>query len=75
MTLAELGWNEQFTEHYSPWSEKKHVRPGRVAIEFNQIFRIYVEDGELDAVTAGRLKHRASGRAELPAVGTGGVQA
>jgi ribosome biogenesis GTPase len=45
------------------------VHPGRVAIEFNQIFRIYIEDGELDAVTAGRLKHRARGRAELPAVG------
>ena len=47
----------------------RHVRPGRVAIEFNQIFRVYVEEGEVDAVTAGRLKHRASSRAELPAVG------
>jgi ribosome biogenesis GTPase len=40
-----------------------------VAIEFNQIFRIYVEGGEIDAITAGRLKHRARGRVELPAVG------
>jgi ribosome biogenesis GTPase / thiamine phosphate phosphatase len=69
MTLTELGWNDAFDAAYESWRAKPDVRPGRVAIEFNQIFRIYVEDGELDAITAGRLKHRARGRAELPAVG------
>ena len=69
MNLASLGWDERFEEAYEPWRTKKDVRPGRVAIEFNQIFRIYGEDGEVDAVTAGRLKHRANSRAELPAVG------
>jgi len=69
MTLTGLGWNAEFAAAYEPWQSKADVRPGRVAIEFNQIFRIYVEDGELDAITAGRLKHRARGRAELPAVG------
>ena len=69
MTLTGLGWNAEFAATYEPWQSKADVRPGRVAIEFNQIFRIYVEDGELDAITAGRLKHRARNRAELPAVG------
>src|SRR5215470_17983995 len=69
MTLADLGWDDRFAAAYEPWQSKGDVRPGRVAIEFNQIFRIYVDNGELDAVTAGRLKHRASSRAELPAVG------
>jgi len=69
MTLTELGWNGEFAAAYEPWRSKAHVHPGRVAIEFNQIFRIYVEAAELDAITAGRLKHRARGRAELPAVG------
>ena len=69
MTLAELGWNDEFAAAYQSWQSKEHVRPGRVAIEFNQIFRIYTAESELDAVTAGRLKHRARGRAELPAVG------
>jgi ribosome biogenesis GTPase len=69
MTLAELGWSDEFAAAYEPWRSKADVSPGRVAIEFNQIFRIYVEGGEIDAVTAGRLKHRAQGRAELPAVG------
>jgi hypothetical protein len=69
MTLADLGWDDRFAAAYEPWQSKTDVQPGRVAIEFNQIFRIYVDDGELDAVTAGRLKHRATSRAELPAVG------
>jgi ribosome biogenesis GTPase len=69
MTLTELGWNDGFAAAYERWRSTTDIRPGRVAIEFNQIFRVYVEDGEVDAVTAGRLKHRAGSRAELPAVG------
>src|SRR5262245_65532168 len=69
MTRADLGWDDRFAAAYEPWRSKRDVQPGRVAIEFNQIFRIYVDEGELDAVTAGRLKHRATSRAELPAVG------
>ena len=70
MGLAQLGWDDALNAAYAAsWRDKEDVRPGRVAIEFNQIFRIYVEEGELDAITAGRLKHRASRRAELPAVG------
>jgi ribosome biogenesis GTPase / thiamine phosphate phosphatase len=69
MTLAELGWDDRFAAAYAPWHSKGDVRPGRVAIEFNQIFRVYLESDELDAVTAGRLKHRARSRSELPAVG------
>jgi ribosome biogenesis GTPase len=69
VTLRELGWSDQFAAAYQPWESKIDIQPGRVAIEFNQIFRIYVEGGEIDAITAGRLKHRARGRVELPAVG------
>jgi ribosome biogenesis GTPase len=69
MTLTELGWHDEFAAAYETWQSKEHVRAGRVAIEFNQNFRIYTGDGEIDAVTAGRLKHRARSRSELPAVG------
>ena len=69
MTLRELGWSDRFAAAYQPWESKIDIQPGRVAIEFNQIFRIYVDGGEIDAITAGRLKHRARGRVELPAVG------
>jgi ribosome biogenesis GTPase len=40
-----------------------------VFIEFNYIFRVYIHGGEIDAVLAGRLKHHATSRGELPAVG------
>jgi ribosome biogenesis GTPase len=69
MTLGELGWNDAFAAAYEPWRSSPHVSPGRVGIEFNQIFRVYIDGGEIDAVAAGRLKHQARGRAELPAVG------
>jgi ribosome biogenesis GTPase len=69
MRLADLGWNDALDAAYAAWRGAHDTQPGRVAIEFNQIFRIYVAGGELDAVTAGRLKHRARNRAELPAVG------
>jgi ribosome biogenesis GTPase len=68
-TLADLGWTDHFAAEYETWRAKADVRPGRVAIEFNQIFRVYLDGAELDAVTAGRVKHRARNRAELPAVG------
>jgi ribosome biogenesis GTPase len=69
MRLPELGWNEGFARHFEPWGVKPDVLPGRVAIEFNHIYRIYTDGDELEAVAAGRLKHHAASRSELPAVG------
>jgi ribosome biogenesis GTPase / thiamine phosphate phosphatase len=69
MRLDELGWSDDLAAHFAPWRDKANVQPGRVAIEFNHNFRVYVEGGEVEAVTTGRLKHRAESRAELPAVG------
>ena len=43
--------------------------PARVAIEFNYIYRLYAETGELQAQHAGRLRHEAQSREELSAVG------
>src|SRR6185436_6641575 len=67
--LQELGWNESIAQAYAPWMDKRHVSPGRVLIGFNYIYRVFIEGGEIDAVLAGRFKHRASSRGELPAVG------
>ena len=74
MKLADLGWDETFEAAFTAVAAGVSrtgvaLRPARVTIEFNQIFRVYTEEGELDAITAGRLKHRAVSRAELPAVG------
>jgi ribosome biogenesis GTPase / thiamine phosphate phosphatase len=69
MRLDELGWNDVLAAHFAPWQEKTSTQPGRVAIEFNHNYRVYVDDDEIEAVATGRLKHRAGSRAELPAVG------
>src|SRR5919106_548879 len=69
MRLEELGWDDALAAQFAPWREKPDVQPGRVAIEFNHNYRVYVDGGEIEAVAAGRLKHQAESRSELPAVG------
>jgi len=69
MSLASMGWDEHRAREFEPWVRKPGVEPGRVVIEFNHIFRVLVATGEIEVSTSGRLKHRASSRSELPAVG------
>ena len=69
MPLRYLGWDEGFSHAFDAWASKPHVQPGRVFIEFNYICRVYVHGGELEAVVSGRLKHQATSRGALPAVG------
>jgi ribosome biogenesis GTPase / thiamine phosphate phosphatase len=69
MRLTDLGWNETTAQSYAPWIDKPDYVPGRVVIGFNYIYRVFTEAGEMDAVLAGRVKHRATSRGELPAVG------
>jgi ribosome biogenesis GTPase len=69
VNLRRLGWDDGFEHHFGEWARTPHVQPARVFIEFNYLFRVYVEGGELEAVLAGRLKHHAASRSELPAVG------
>jgi len=69
MRLVDLGWSAALAEQFAPWAGRAHVQPGRVAIEFNFNYRVYIDGGEVDAVAAGRLKHQAASRSELPAVG------
>lgn len=68
MTLAELGWNVFFDGHFRPYAAQG-LLPGRVGLEHQHIYRVYLEDGEPLAHVAGRLRHRAAGRHEFPAVG------
>ena len=69
MDLRDLGWDDALRHQFEPWATKPHVQPGRVFIEFNYIFRVYVHGGDTEAVLSGRLKHHATSRSELPAVG------
>ena len=69
MRLAAFGWNETLAAQFEPWRGKPHVEPGRVAIEFNYLYRVVLEEGDVEAVLTGRMKHHAERRSELPAVG------
>lgn len=69
MSLTALGWDDEREREFEPWAGKPDFEPGRVAVEFNHIFRVLLDDGEVDATASGRLKHRATSRGELPAVG------
>ena len=69
MDLRDLGWDDALRHQFEPWASKRDVQPGRVFIEFNYIFRVYIHGGETEAVLAGRMKHHATSRSELPAVG------
>ena len=69
MRLAEFGWDEAWARAFEPWTSLDDVEPGRVLIEFNYLYRVRIESGEMEATASGRLKHRAESRSELPAVG------
>ncbi len=69
MSLTAIGWDERRGSEFEPWQGKPGVEPGRVAIEFNHIFRVLLEQGEMEVTVSGRLKHQATRRSELPAVG------
>jgi ribosome biogenesis GTPase len=66
--LKDLGWDEPWAAAFAPHAAEGLI-PARVAIEFNYIYRLYAESGELQAQHAGRLRHEAQSREQLSAVG------
>ena len=66
--LDSLGWTpaleEQFALHAADGLE-----PARVAVEHRGAYLVYSARGEAQAELAGRLRHAAAERGELPAVG------
>src|SRR5262245_57474347 len=66
--LARYGWDGFFAGHFHEFAEQGY-EAGRVALEYNQFYRVYTARGEIMAGTAGRLRHEVGSRAELPAVG------
>jgi len=68
MELRDLGWDDRWAAEFDTLA-RADVEPGRVAIEFNHIYRLFVRAGDLGASASGRLKHRAERRSEFPAVG------
>lgn len=66
--LEDWGWDDQLARQFAPYLADG-LMPGRVTLEYNKYFRVQTAQGELLTELAGRLKHEAANRAELPAVG------
>ena len=66
--LFHLGWTPALADTFAPFAAEGLV-PGRVALEHTHIYRVITEAGESLARVSGRLRHRATARADFPAVG------
>jgi ribosome biogenesis GTPase / thiamine phosphate phosphatase len=68
MALTELGWHAGLDAVFRSFAAAG-FEPARVAVAYGATFRVYTQDGEELADLAGRLRHEATGRRDLPAVG------
>lgn len=68
MKLELLGWNTFFANQAAAYLAKGYLA-ARVTAEHKHIYRVYAESGEFSARVSGRLRHRALGRQDFPAVG------
>ncbi len=68
MNLEAWGWTPFFTDQFPPFAQKGYL-PARVIRGEKNYFRVICAVGELTVRFAGKLRHRADGRADLPVVG------
>jgi ribosome biogenesis GTPase len=68
MNLEDWGWAPFFAEQFKPWAECGYL-PARVIRGEKNYFRVWTTAGELTVRFAGKMRHRAGGRADLPVVG------
>lgn len=68
MNLQNLGWHTDFQTALENLNDSDLV-PGRVSCEHRGVYLIYSTYGDLKAKTSGKMKHNATSRAHLPAVG------
>jgi ribosome biogenesis GTPase len=66
--MNNLGWDEFFVNHFQSYAADGYAA-GRVALEYKHFYRIYSEWGEVLGEIAGRLRHEALDREDLPVVG------
>jgi ribosome biogenesis GTPase len=66
--LSNYGWSELFETNFQSYSVSDY-KAGSVVLEYNHLYRVYTEQGELLADVAGKLRHEAVSRADLPVVG------
>lgn len=68
MALIDVGWHAGLDAPFAPFAAAG-FELARVAVAYGATFRVYTADGDELADLAGRLRHEATGRRDLPAVG------
>jgi ribosome biogenesis GTPase len=66
--LVPLGWTPALEDQFAPHAADG-LEPARVAVEHRGAYRLYTSRGERPAELSGRLRHAATSRGDLPAVG------
>lgn len=66
--LEELGWNPVVAEAFAPLAAAGKI-PGRVTIPHRGVCWVFVEEGEMEATVAGRIRRAPEGPIALPAAG------
>lgn len=66
--LTTFGWSEFFEANFKSYADMGYTC-GRVTLEHRNLFRIYTQNGEVLAEISGKLRHEATSRRDLPAVG------
>lgn len=67
-TLEEWGWDARWAEAFGA-DAGKTLFPARLIEEQRGLFQVATEHGVIPARTTGSMRHKAEGRADLPAVG------
>jgi ribosome biogenesis GTPase len=68
LELEKFGWNSFFSESFEPYA-RRGLSAGRVFLQHNKFYLLYTEEGETWAEVAGKMRHQALERRDLPAVG------
>lgn len=66
--LEEWGWDARWAEAFGD-DAAKGLFPGRLIEEQRGLFQVMTNEGVKSARTTGNMRHKAEGRADLPAVG------
>jgi ribosome biogenesis GTPase len=66
--LRALGWDEALAAAFEPYAARG-LRPARVTLEHQHIYRVADDEGEYLARVRGRMRHQAEAREAFPAVG------
>lgn len=68
MNLEQFGWNPLFAQQFTA-HQQAGLLPARIYSEQKKVFFVYGSNGEMLAEVAGRMRHVAASRRDLPTVG------